>query len=89
MILSCIFLFKDVRLGKILIQTNLRTGEPELYYLRLPREIDQGWVFLMEATVATGAAAMMAIRVLLDHDVREGEKSCHGHEDEGRGTLGS
>jgi len=62
---------KDVRLGKILIQTNLRTGEPELYYLRLPREIDQGWVFLMEATVATGAAAMMAIRVLLDHDVKE------------------
>ena len=26
---------------------------------------------LMDATVATGAAAMMAIRVLLDHDVRE------------------
>ena len=60
-------------MGKILIQTNLRTGEPELYYLRLPREIDQGWVFLMEATVATGAAAMMAIRVLLDHDVKEGK----------------
>ena len=26
---------------------------------------------LMDATVATGAAAMMAIRVLLDHDVAE------------------
>lgn len=26
----------------------------------------------MDATVATGAAAMMAIRVLLDHDVLEG-----------------
>ena len=26
---------------------------------------------LMDATVATGAAAMMAIRVLLDHDVPE------------------
>lgn len=25
----------------------------------------------MDATVATGAAAMMAIRVLLDHDVAE------------------
>jgi hypothetical protein len=25
----------------------------------------------MDATVATGAAAMMAIRVLLDHDVKE------------------
>ena len=28
-------------------------------------------VILMDATVATGAAAMMAIRVLLDHDVPE------------------
>ncbi len=28
-------------------------------------------MILMDATVATGAAAMMAIRVLLDHDVRE------------------
>ena len=27
-------------------------------------------VILMDATVATGAAAMMAIRVLLDHDVK-------------------
>ena len=26
---------------------------------------------LMDATVATGAAAMMAVRVLLDHDVPE------------------
>ena len=26
---------------------------------------------LMDATMATGAAAMMAIRVLLDHDVPE------------------
>ena len=28
-------------------------------------------VLLLDATVATGAAAMMAIRVLLDHDVPE------------------
>lgn len=30
---------KDIRIGKILIQTNLATGEPELYYLRLPKDI--------------------------------------------------
>ena len=29
----------------------------------------------MDATVATGAAAMMAIRVLLDHEVPEGNIS--------------
>ncbi|XP_056633223.1 uridine-cytidine kinase-like 1 [Diorhabda sublineata] len=62
---------KDIRIGKILIQTNLQTGEPELYYLRLPKDIKDYKVILMDATVATGAAAMMAIRVLLDHDVLE------------------
>jgi len=64
-------ILKDVRIGKILIQTNKDTGEPELYYLRLPKEIRDYHVILMDATVATGAAAMMAIRVLLDHDVLE------------------
>lgn len=43
----------------------------ELYYLRLPKDIKDYRVILMDATVATGAAAMMAIRVLLDHDVKE------------------
>ncbi|XP_071527610.1 uridine-cytidine kinase-like 1 isoform X6 [Panulirus ornatus] len=62
---------KDVRIGKILIQTNLDTGEPELYYLRLPKDIKDYHIFLMDATVATGAAAIMAIRVLLDHEVTE------------------
>jgi len=62
---------KDVRIGKILIQTNLETNEPELYYLRLPKDIKDYKIILMDATVATGAAALMAIRVLLDHDVPE------------------
>ncbi|XP_048839350.1 uridine-cytidine kinase-like 1 isoform X1 [Brienomyrus brachyistius] len=62
---------KDVRIGKILIQTNQDTGEPELHYLRLPRDISEDHVVLMDCTVSTGAAAMMAIRVLLDHDVQE------------------
>ncbi|NXO05613.1 UCKL1 protein, partial [Rhinopomastus cyanomelas] len=62
---------KDIRLGKILIQTNHNTGEPELHYLRLPKEISEDYVILMDSTVSTGAAAMMAVRVLLDHDVQE------------------
>jgi len=47
------------------------TGEPELHYLRLPSDIKNDRVLLMDATLATGAAAMMAIRVLLDHSVEE------------------
>ncbi|XP_049613428.1 uridine-cytidine kinase-like 1 [Syngnathus scovelli] len=62
---------KDIRLGKILIQTNHDTGEPELHYLRLPKDISEDFVILMDSTVSTGAAALMAIRVLLDHDVAE------------------
>lgn len=63
--------YKDITIGKILIQTNHDTGEPGLHYLRLPKDIKDTHVMLMDATVATGAAAMMAIRVLLDHDVQE------------------
>ncbi|XP_061667678.1 uridine-cytidine kinase-like 1 isoform X2 [Syngnathoides biaculeatus] len=62
---------KDIRLGKILIQTNLETGEPELHYLRLPKDISEDFVILMDSTVSTGAAALMAVRVLLDHDAAE------------------
>ncbi|XP_059910014.1 uridine-cytidine kinase-like 1 isoform X1 [Gadus macrocephalus] len=62
---------KDVRIGKILIQTNLDSGEPELHYLRLPKDISEDHVILMDSTVSTGAAAMMAVRVMLDHEVCE------------------
>uniref|UniRef100_A0A3Q3XBD6 Uridine-cytidine kinase n=1 Tax=Mola mola TaxID=94237 RepID=A0A3Q3XBD6_MOLML len=62
---------KDVRIGKILIQTNLDSGEPELHYLRLPKDISEDHVILMDSTVSTGAAAMMVVRVLLDHEVQE------------------
>ena len=39
--------------------------------MRLPKDIKDYHIFLMDATVATGAAAIMAIRVLLDHEVPE------------------
>lgn len=56
---------KDATIGKILIQTNQTSGEPELHFLRLPTNIADCHVLLMDATVATGAAAIMAIRILL------------------------
>ena len=45
---------KDCREGKILIQTNERSLEPELHYARLPRGVDKCHVFLMDAVIATG-----------------------------------
>lgn len=62
---------KDCVISKILIQTNPDTLEPELHYLRLPKDINKYQVLLMDATVATGAAALMGIRILLEHDVLE------------------
>ncbi|MEE6528432.1 hypothetical protein FKM82_030732, partial [Ascaphus truei] len=44
---------------------------PQLHYLRLPKDISEDHVILMDCTVSTGAAAMMAVRVLLDHEVPE------------------
>ena len=41
--------------------------------MRLPRDVADCQIILMDATVATGAAALMAIRVLLEHDVPENQ----------------
>lgn len=38
---------------------------PQLHYLRLPKDISEDYVVLMDSTVSTGAAALMAVRVLL------------------------
>ena len=59
---------KDIRLGKLLIQTDLVRGEPQLHYCKLP-EMSDSHVFVVDAQIATGAAALMAIRVILDHGV--------------------
>ncbi|KND02157.1 uridine kinase [Spizellomyces punctatus DAOM BR117] len=60
---------KDIPIGKILIQTDPSTGEPQLHYCKLPSDISQRYVLISDAQIATGAAALMAIRVILDHDV--------------------
>jgi len=61
---------KDIRIGKLLIQ-NDEFGSPCLHYCRIPQSIRKNFVILMDPTISTGHAAMMAIRVLLDHDFQE------------------
>ncbi|KAK7691089.1 hypothetical protein QCA50_006192 [Cerrena zonata] len=67
----------DVMTGSLLIQSVAQTGEPLLLHLMLPvciRERHRAkdtWVFLLDAQIGTGAAAFMAIRILLDHGVPE------------------
>ncbi|KAL2364144.1 hypothetical protein RJZ56_002905 [Blastomyces dermatitidis] len=63
----------DCITGRVLIQTNYRTGEPELHFLKLPRNInDHASVILLDPQMSSGGAALMAVRVLVDHGVDEG-----------------
>lgn len=62
----------DCRIGRMLIQTNFRTGEPELHYYKLSADVAQHKrVLLMDPQMSSGGAALMAVRVLLDHGVKE------------------
>jgi uridine kinase len=61
----------DCQTGRVLIQSNVRTGEPELHYLVLPRDIDaHEAVLLLDAQMSSGGSALMAVQVLADHGVR-------------------
>ncbi|KAI1336624.1 uridine kinase [Xylariaceae sp. FL0016] len=60
----------DCRSGRLLIQSNNRTGEPELHYLKLPKDISEHEsVLLLDAQMSSGGSALMAVQVLVDHGV--------------------
>ncbi len=60
----------DCKTGRILIQSNVRTGEPELHYLSLPNDIHRHEaVLLLDAQMSSGGSALMAVQVLVDHGV--------------------
>ena len=60
----------DCRTGRVLIQSNIRTGEPELHFLKLPSDIhSHNSVLLLDPQMSSGGAALMAVQVLVDHGV--------------------
>lgn len=62
----------DCLTGRLLIQSNVRTNEPELHFRYLPNDIgDHSRVLVLDPQMSSGGAALMAVRVLLDHGVRE------------------
>lgn len=62
----------DCRTGRMLIQSNISTGEPNLHYLNLPSDIStHSCVLLLDPQMSSGGAALMAVQVLLDHGVPE------------------
>lgn len=64
--------FLDIPIGKLLIQSDSRTGEPQLHLERLPKgltSITNHKILLFDAQIVSGAGAIMAIQVLMDHKV--------------------
>lgn len=63
----------EIAIGKLLIQSDSFTGEPQLHTESLPPSIasENTKVLLLDAQIITGAAVIMAIQVLLDHGVKE------------------
>ncbi|KAL8944322.1 MAG: hypothetical protein Q9216_000507 [Gyalolechia sp. 2 TL-2023] len=60
----------DCKTGRLLVQTNYRTGEPELHYSHLPEDISShSSVLLLDPQMSSGGAALMTVRVLVDHGV--------------------
>lgn len=62
----------DCITGRLLIQTDENSAEPELHYLKVQPGIeDHSMVMLLDPQMTSGGAALMAVRVLVDHGVKE------------------
>ena len=62
----------DCITGRILIQTSLSTGEPELHFRSIPQDIStHSRVLLLDPQMSSGGPALMACRVLRDYGVQE------------------
>jgi uridine kinase len=62
----------DCLTGRLLIQSDYRTGEPQLHYLKLFPDISSHeTVLLLDSQMSSGGAALMAVRILVDHGVEE------------------
>ena len=45
---------RSVRIGKILIQRDEETCQPKLFYSKIPEDIAERWVLLLDPMFATG-----------------------------------
>ncbi len=62
---------QQARIGKILIQRDEETALPKLIYDKLPADIYDRHVLLLDPMLATGGSAICAIQVLLKNGVKE------------------
>lgn len=59
---------RGARVGKILIQRNEKTAEPDTRYnySKMPPDVKDRWVFLMDPMLATGGSAIRACQTLIE-----------------------
>jgi len=57
--------------GKILIQRDKKTAEPILFYSKLPKDISDRYVLLLDPMLATGGSVCKAITVLEEKGVKQ------------------
>jgi uracil phosphoribosyltransferase len=55
---------RSVRIGKILIQRDEETAKPRLFYDKLPTDIKDRWVLLLDPMLATGTSFKSTHRTL-------------------------
>lgn len=67
--------FRDISIGKLLIQSDSTTGEPKLHFESLPQKLFNTCrykkVLLFDSQIISGAASIMAIQILLDHGIAQ------------------
>jgi len=61
---------RSIRIGKILIQTDDETHKAQVYYAKVPPDVDRRTVLLMYPILTHGITVIEAVKVLLEHNVR-------------------
>jgi uracil phosphoribosyltransferase len=64
-------MYKDMRIGKILLQRDEKTHEAKFYFAKLPPDVSKRHVLLLDPMLGTAGSAISAVEVLKKHKVKE------------------
>ena len=69
---------RSVRIGKILIQRDEETSKPRLFYDKLPNDVSERWVLLLDPMLATGKCTCYTLCMSSPIDFNIRRLSAHG-----------
>lgn len=69
-------IIKEAKVGVLGMQRNEETLQPEEYYAKLPRHIDNDYVIIVDPMLATGGSALAAIDSLKNKGVKQLALAC-------------